>query len=43
MNLFQNLNDVFSFKLILAPGGRNYCVLEKLADDARLDGHYKLF
>jgi hypothetical protein len=27
----------------LAPGGRNYCVLEKLADDARLDGHYKLF
>jgi predicted O-methyltransferase YrrM len=43
LNLFQSRNDVFSLKLVSAPGGRNYCALEKMADDARLDGHFKNF
>lgn len=43
LNLFQSRNDIFSLKLVLAAGGRNYCALEKLEDDARLDGHFRNF
>jgi predicted O-methyltransferase YrrM len=43
LNLFQSRNDVFSLRLVLAPGGRNYCALQKSADDNRLDGHFRNF
>jgi hypothetical protein len=43
LNLFQCRHDAWSPRLVLAPAGRNYCVLEKLADDDRQDGHYRRF
>jgi hypothetical protein len=43
LNIFQNGRDVFSPKLIMAAGGLNYCLLRKMADDDRSDGHYRLF
>lgn len=43
LSLVQNHSDVFSLRLILAPSGRNYWALEKLADDERVDGHFKRF
>jgi hypothetical protein len=43
LNIFQNARDVFSPRLIMAAGGLNYCLLHKMSDDDRSDGHFNIF